>query len=94
MPLVYYGTIPFMALGVGICVAVFKDVGTPLQTLFIAWVTLALAFYFSGWFVRSMLRRDSGEVPLKSNQDNEREALAAAMLDGPAQLKLPRAHGS
>jgi len=93
MPLVYYGVIPFMALGVTIFGALVTRAPMSIQWLSVGWLTLAFLFYGCGWFVRSMLKRGPGDESPISDRDHEDGVLRVAMQDRSASAGLPRAHG-
>lgn len=57
LPLVYYGVIPFTALGFSILFAVSNQAELPLRSLIFSWAILATLFFISGRYVRWILRQ-------------------------------------
>lgn len=70
MPLVYYGVIPFVGLGIAIFSSVTKGFPISIRWHLVAWLALALLFYVSGRFVRSMLNRGRSHASPVAVQDS------------------------
>jgi len=81
MPLVYYGLVPFTALGLAFLAPLVGHVPSQFRTQLLAWSVLAVLFFVSGRFVRWMLQQvESNELSI-SDRQHEDKLLRAAMLD-------------
>jgi len=79
MPLVYYGLIPFILLGIGLFLPVKLPFGLELPWMPLTWLTLVALFFISGRYVKRMVKANpDGELPL-ADEAHEPELFSAAV---------------
>jgi hypothetical protein len=93
MPLVYYGLVPFTALGISFLGPLVGKTDMPFRQLLAAWCVLAILFFLSGRFVQWMLKRAESTEPPISDREHEDELFRAAMFDNSAAGAVHGPHG-
>jgi len=92
MPLVYYGLVPFTALGLAFLAPLLGYTPTRFGWMPLAWIVLASLFFISARFVHWMLHQVASDEQPISDPQHESELFRPAMLDTSSAAPVHKSH--